>query len=65
MKSMLKFRDIILGKKDGSPEASQKKGETKPGEDSLSPVAAGQVKLLMELYQEVPCNPKTVTSKNA
>jgi len=32
MKSMLKFRDIILGKKDGSPDASQKKSDTKPGE---------------------------------
>ena len=59
MKSMLKFRDIILGKKDDSPGASQKKGDAKQAEDSLSPVAAGQVKLLMELYQEVPCNPKT------
>ena len=49
MKSMLKFRNIILGKKDDSPDVSQKKGDAKSGEDSLSPVAAGQVKLLMEL----------------
>ena len=53
MKSMLKFRDIILGKKDDSPDSSQKKGDAKQGEDSLSPVAAEQVKILMELYQEV------------
>ena len=59
MKSMLKFRDIILGKKGDSPGASQKKSDAKQAEDSLSPVAAEQVKLLMELYQEVPCNPKT------
>jgi hypothetical protein len=59
MKSMLKFRDIILGKKDDSPDSSQKKGDAKQGEDSLSPVAAEQVKILMELYQEVPCNPKS------
>ena len=59
MKSMLKFRDIILGKKGDSPGASQKKSDAKQAEDSISPVAAEQVKLLMELYQEVPCNPKT------
>jgi len=59
MKSMLKFRDIILGKKDDSPDSSQKKSDAKQGEDSLSPVAAEQVKILMELYQEVPCNPKS------
>ena len=54
---MLKFRDIILGKK-MIPQTFRRKGDAKSGRDHCS-VATEQVKLLMELYQEVPCNPKT------
>jgi uncharacterized protein (DUF952 family) len=56
--SMLKFRDILLGKEEGaSDEASKPKKDAKKSEGAISEQMQEQQKKLVHLYRQLPCNP--------